>query len=186
MSDKRVKTRGTKRISPKKSPCVLPSSKTKAAKKQLKMTTLTPDSGGDMAIETAPLADTSIFDASHASDGFGDVRIIPRTSADDFVVTTDPYSSVCSVTTTRVSDAFDVFDSTARSVLVYQPQLMTQLIHTRNTRRLSAVRSAGGHARRSILALLRLLIRLELPLASKCLASPPHTRDRRVRASRAR
>ena len=118
MSDKRVKTRATKRISPKKSPCVAcPPSKTKTAKKQLKMTTLTPDFGGDMAIEAAPLTDTSILDASAASDGFGDVTIIPRTAADDFVVTTDPYAPVCSVATTRVSDAFDVFDSTARSVL---------------------------------------------------------------------
>ena len=118
MSDKRVKTRATKRISPKKSPCVAcPPSKTKTAKKQLKMTTLTPDSGGDMAIEAAPLADTSILDASAASDGFGDVTIIPRTAADDFVVTTDPYASVSSVTTTHAADSFDAFEATARSVL---------------------------------------------------------------------
>ena len=118
MSDKRVKTRATKRISPKKSPCVAcPPSKTKTAKKQLKLTTLTPDSGGDAAIEAAPLADTSVLDASVASDGFGDVTMIPRSSVGDFVVTTDPYAPVSSVTTARVSDAFDVFESSAQSVL---------------------------------------------------------------------
>ena len=64
-----------------------------------------------------PSLDTSILDASAASDGFGDVTMIPSSSSGDFVGTTDPYAHVSSVTTARDSYAFDVFASSARSVL---------------------------------------------------------------------
>ena len=64
-----------------------------------------------------PSLDTSILDASAASDGFGDVTMIPSSSAGDFVGTTDPYAHVSSVTTARDLYAFDVFASSARSVL---------------------------------------------------------------------
>ena len=84
MSNKRMKTYATKRISPKKSLYVACTpSKTKTARKQLKMTTITPNWGGDMAITAAPLVDTSILDANVASDGFGDITVVPSTSASD-------------------------------------------------------------------------------------------------------
>ena len=55
ISDKRVKTRATKHINQKKSPCVaFTPSKTTTARKQLKMTTNTPNLWGDMMIEAAP------------------------------------------------------------------------------------------------------------------------------------
>ena len=118
MSDKRVKTRATKRISSEKTPCVAcPPSKTKIARKQLKMTTITPNSGGDTTIEAAPLVVTSILDAITASHGFGDVTVIPSTSASDFVVPTDSYAPVSSVTTTRGVDTFDAFEAVAAATM---------------------------------------------------------------------
>ena len=101
------------------------------------MTTITPNSGGDTTIEAAPLVDTSILDASAASDGFGDVTVIPSTSASDFVVTTDPYAPVSSVTTTRGVDTFDAFEAAAAAIQPIDPYERYRSFERREKRRRS-------------------------------------------------
>ena len=69
------------RFSPKNSPCmVFPPLKTITARKQLKITKTTPNSGLDATIEDAPLADAIIFNASAASDPCAHVLLQPRAS----------------------------------------------------------------------------------------------------------